>query len=605
MRSTPIFAAVCLGFLLTSGRAQAQTQLPGALEQSLREGYALQHFEPAPAGDRFFAIPSAHADGRGPLALQLLGNYAYKPLRLRRSTGEELSVIAANVLYAHLGASVALARRVVLNLDVPVALVQTGEQQEGIPTSVSSGKLADLRVGARVALLGDHRSKGALALGVDAWLPTGDPRQFTGDRKVRVNPKLIASGTSGPFVYGGYVGYLVREGVDLGAPRIGSSINFGASVGLLVADGKAQIGPELYGSTVVQEVNGKGPSLEGVTTPLELLLGAKLRASDLVLGLGAGPGLTRAPGIPAFRAVFSVAYAPQEAEGDRDKDGIVDSKDACVDVPGVPDEDPKKHGCPEQDRDKDGIVDRQDACVDVPGVKSEDPKKHGCPEPKDTDGDGILDEDDACVKVPGVKSDDPKKHGCPELKDTDGDGIFDDKDQCINDPEDKDNFEDDDGCPDPDNDRDSIPDEKDACPNESGKPDRDPKKNGCPKAVRVIGDEIIILQQVQFDTAKATIRPISNALLDEVAGVLKEHVELVSLEVQGHTDNRGDATMNQQLSQDRAAAVVAALVKRGVDASRLTPVGYGADKPVADNKTDAGRQKNRRVQFVILKREKR
>lgn len=444
--------------MLTSGRAQAQTQLPGALEQSLREGYALQHFEPAPAGDRFFAIPSAQANGRGPLALQLLGNYACKPLRLRRSTGEELSVIAANVLYAHLGASVALARRVVLNLDVPVALVQTGEQQEGIPTSVSSGKLADLRVGARVALLGDHRSKGALALGVDAWLPTGDPRQFTGDRKVRVNPKPIAIGTSGPFVHGGYVGYLVREGVDLGAPRIGSSINFGASVGLLVADGKAQIGPELY---------------------------------------------------------------------------------------------------------------------------------------------------DACVDVPGVKSDDPKKHGCPELKDTDGNGILDDKDQCINDPEDKDNFEDEDGCPDPDNDKDSIPDSKDACPNESGKPDRDPKKNGRPKAVRVIGDEIIILQQVQFDTAKATIRPISNALLDEVAGVLKEHVELVSLEVQGHTDNRGDATMNQQLSQDRAAAVVAALVKRGVEASRLTPVGYGADKPVADNKTDAGRQKNRRVQFVILKREKR
>src|SRR5262249_25032711 len=154
------------------------------------------------------------------------------------------------------------------------------------------------------------------------------------------------------------------------------------------------------------------------------------------------------------------------------------------------------------------------------GPANQDPKKNGCPPPKDTDGDGIPDDVDACPTEPGVPSDDPKKNGCPE--DTDGDDIPDAKDTSpdikaipTNDPATN-------ACPgDPDGD--GIRDDKDACPNEKGKPNEDPKKNGCPEAVRVTEGEIIILQQVQFDTGKATIKKVSDPLLDEVAGVLKEH----------------------------------------------------------------------------------
>jgi outer membrane protein OmpA-like peptidoglycan-associated protein len=210
-----------------------------------------------------------------------------------------------------------------------------------------------------------------------------------------------------------------------------------------------------------------------------------------------------------------------------------------------------------------------DACPDLKGIADEDPKKNGCPpaEPVDTDGDGIFDPEDACSTVKGVPDEDPKKNGCPPPKDSDGDGIFD--------PE-------------------------DACPAEKGPRDEDPKKNGCPKSVRVVDNEIVILEQVQFDTGKATIKRASNELLDEVGQVLTQHPEMTKIEVQGHTDNRGAAGMNKKLSQARADAVRNALIERGVSADRLVTKGYGSDKPIDENSTDEGRQRNRRVQFVIL-----
>ena len=114
-------------------------------------------------------------------------------------------------------------------------------------------------------------------------------------------------------------------------------------------------------------------------------------------------------------------------------------------------------------------------------------------------------------------------------------------------------------------------------------------------------DEIVILQQVQFKTASDAILPESDELLEQVASVLREHPEIQKIEVQGHTDNRGGAAYNRQLSQRRAASVVKWLTTQGkIEASRLEAKGYGMDEPVAENTTDAGRQMNRRVQFKIV-----
>ena len=102
---------------------------------------------------------------------------------------------------------------------------------------------------------------------------------------------------------------------------------------------------------------------------------------------------------------------------------------------------------------------------------------------------------------------------------------------------------------------------------------------------------------VHFDTNKSVIKAESEPLLDQVAAMLKANAGL-KLAVEGHTDSTGDAKANKTLSEQRAKAVVDALVKRGIGAARLTSAGYGAERPVADNRSEEGRARNRRVELV-------
>jgi uncharacterized repeat protein (TIGR01451 family)/uncharacterized protein (TIGR03382 family) len=214
----------------------------------------------------------------------------------------------------------------------------------------------------------------------------------------------------------------------------------------------------------------------------------------------------------------------------------------------------------------------------------------------------------------------------PRELDRDGDGIPDIADRCPDQPEDKDGFEDQDGCPDPDNDQDGVPDAADACPLQAGPaanqgcpdPDRDgdtvpdrldncpdvkgsPDNAGCPdkQLVHIGDDRIDILEGVHFKTDLAVIEPISFAVLDNVVAVLQGHSQL-KIQVEGHTDSQGDAAYNKNLSQRRAEAVVEYLVGKGIAADRLTAVGFGAERPIADNATPDGRAQNRRVVFTVL-----
>ena len=187
----------------------------------------------------------------------------------------------------------------------------------------------------------------------------------------------------------------------------------------------------------------------------------------------------------------------------------------------------------------------------------------------------------------------------PSLVDTDGDGIPDIRDLCPTLPEDKDGFQDEDGCPDLDNDGDGIPDALDKCPNEPGPPE----ERGCPKKyslVSVTQDKIELHQAVFFATGRATILSPSFPLLDEVADVLKTRPAM-EVRVEGHTDTRGSRANNMRLSQARADSVKAYLVGRDIDASRMVSVGFGPDQPIETNRTAAGRERNRRVEFMITK----
>ena len=108
----------------------------------------------------------------------------------------------------------------------------------------------------------------------------------------------------------------------------------------------------------------------------------------------------------------------------------------------------------------------------------------------------------------------------------------------------------------------------------------------------------IALRNIFFDLGKATLRAESNAELDRLVKLMKD-VPTLKVEISGHTDNSGSATLNQTLSQQRADAVVTYIVNKGIPAARLTAKGYGSTKPIASNSSDDGKQQNRRTEFEI------
>ncbi len=266
----------------------------------------------------------------------------------------------------------------------------------------------------------------------------------------------------------------------------------------------------------------------------------------------------------------------------RDNDGITDTEDKCPEVAGQA----KFNGCP--DTDSDGITDAEDACPDAAGPM----ELKGCP---DRDGDGIVDKDDRCPDEKGLD----RFGGCA---DNDNDGIANPDDACP-DQSGTASFK---GCPDRDND--GVADKDDKCPDAFG-----PASNqGCPVVVQapVKVEEIKLTQaeakvvkeafsDLEFETGKAVIKESSLSSLDELADLLINRPYRLLLS--GHTDNAGNGAANLKLSKSRAEAVKIHLVKTGVAADRVITEGWGSKKPVAPNTTPAGRQKNRRVEFKIIK----
>ncbi|TAL42833.1 MAG: OmpA family protein [Chitinophagaceae bacterium] len=258
-------------------------------------------------------------------------------------------------------------------------------------------------------------------------------------------------------------------------------------------------------------------------------------------------------GVIGKKKIKEVAPPPPvpavEPPKDSDGDGITDDKDKCPSVPGVA----KYDGCPVPDTDKDGINDDNDKCPTVPGLA----KYEGCPVP-DTDKDGINDEDDKCPTVSGVAR-----------------------------------YE---GCPVPDTDKDGVNDEEDKCPTVPGIA----SLQGCPEVSEEVTKTVkYAAQNVYFATASTKLLSKSFAPLDQVVKILKDNPAL-KLKIDGHTDNVGADDYNMNLSEGRAASVKNYMVSKGIDPERLESEGFGETKPIADNKTAAGRQQNRRVEMNVF-----
>lgn len=231
------------------------------------------------------------------------------------------------------------------------------------------------------------------------------------------------------------------------------------------------------------------------------------------------------------------------------------------------------------DRDGDGVVDSVDRCPDVEGITA----LEGCP---DKDGDGIADMDDKCPAEKGLA----KYQGCP-IPDTDRDGINDEEDKCPN-AKGVARYQ---GCPVPDIDEDGVNDEEDKCPTQAGAA----SNSGCPVIDKVVTEKVNkAAENIFFATGSAKLLSKSYKSLKDVAKILKENPSY-KIEINGYTDNTGNVDKNQILSENRAKAVKDYLVANGIEESRITSGGHGINNPVADNKTAAGRAKNRRVEINL------
>jgi outer membrane protein OmpA-like peptidoglycan-associated protein len=130
-----------------------------------------------------------------------------------------------------------------------------------------------------------------------------------------------------------------------------------------------------------------------------------------------------------------------------------------------------------------------------------------------------------------------------------------------------------------------------------------PRKEEPTPRVELRDNKIEIHEKIQFDFDKATIKEVSFSLLNEVASVIKKNPHIKKIAIEGHASAEGIAGYNLQLSDQRAKAVMKYLVEHGIPKEALTAQGYGVTRPVADNDTDAGREKNRRVEFNITEQD--
>ena len=133
-------------------------------------------------------------------------------------------------------------------------------------------------------------------------------------------------------------------------------------------------------------------------------------------------------------------------------------------------------------------------------------------------------------------------------------------------------------------------------------PEPEPEPLPPPPKATLVGEKIDLSETVQFETDSAVLVDRSKQLLDDVARELADHPEVKKVQIEGHTDAVASKRHNMKLSQDRVASVKAYLLSKGVEPKRLTTKAFGETRPLASNKTEEGRAKNRRVDFKVLKK---
>lgn len=552
----------------------ATVAMPAAAHEGHERHYPAERFEPAVDKEGIINTSWASVPQHLEWDVGLFLGYSNDPLYtyIVSTAGNPVDrdkVLVENRLTGHLTGSIALFEWLQLGMEVPVLLFQQRDDTRA-PASddgaIGTFGVGDLRLYPKARVI-RQRDGAPLDIGfqVPVSLPTGQATDFFGETGFTLTPTLLASREFGLFD---------------GTLRLAGNLGTRFRTEPVAFDDQNSLGTELIalaGAAYVFYVSEDHPTelglsyamapqvdgfLENIPTrsPAELLAEVDHNVwGPLSVALGGAVGLQSGAGGPDYRVFAGLRWADR-APADRDGDGMADRDDKCVSEPetknGFDDED----GCPDvDDADKDGIRDSADQCPDIA-----------------EDKDGFEDDD-----------------GCPDL-DNDGDGIADTADRCPIEKGVKENA----GCPDTDRDGDTVVDRLDNCPDEAGSVDN----AGCKKKqlVRLSAEKIEILDKVFFKTSKDVIDSKSFGLLDNIATVLNAHPEIKQVRVEGHTDDVGDDAKNKDLSDRRAKAVVKYLVGKGVAEARLVGIGFGEEKPIADNATDDGKAQNRRVEFAIV-----
>jgi len=479
-------------------------------------------------------------------------------------------------LMGYFSGGIEIAGRVGLGLSVPVAFAQSGGEVP-IPGSrppppslfpIDTGpSLYDVSLEGRVLVYNDEPSKLRIGVGAALFVPSGNFSRGGSDNGVSFYLYGALEKALGPFLLVGSLGPHFRplRGIDGTDSRldVGSELRVNAALFLDLFE-RLRVGGELNGMVGIDEnEDGNSTFFEPQATPWEWLGSARLLLGETkktYARASLGTRFTNGYGAPDLRVMVSLGRWVL----------------------------------------LDDVMPKDTTRVRFTGEV--DPGKP--PPDKDSDNDGFPDTIDACPQQAEDGLDPYPGDGCPISSDRDGDGISDINDKCPDDPEDLDHLQDEDGCPETDADGDGVPDVRDACPKTPGIEQGDPKRDGCsaaPKKLEIDTDkgELKLLEPVQFETGTAEIKSSSYSLLDEVVTVLKDMPD-IRMAVHGHTDNRGAAAYNRELSQRRAQAVVKYLTDKGIPVERLDAKGFGPDRPVATNDTAEGRAQNRRVEFKVL-----
>jgi len=253
-----------------------------------------------------------------------------------------------------------------------------------------------------------------------------------------------------------------------------------------------------------------------------------------------------------------------------------------------------------EDSDSDGILNKIDLCSeqseDLDGFQDED----GCPD-LDNDGDKIPDLKDACPNdsedFDGFQDED----GCPDL-DNGGDKIPDANDLCPNEAEDHDYFQDTDGCPDEDNDDDGVLDFDDKCPDSPETFNNFEDEDGCPDSAPVTNKneditQILLEGDLIFGRDNSSVLPSAFEELDRVVEILRNYPD-ANWRIEGHVDSKGSEQSIRVKSTKQAEAILEYFISKGIDGSKFEVFGMGDKFPIANNTTEFGRQRNRRILIV-------